>query len=200
MTDSSTSPTHTGFNTLKSKRKGKSLFIDLLHAFDRFSICSHSYFIFFGGYKILEWNSSDSLCIQQIGTGMKVSCPKNKKQSRSTTLTPHSRLLRALSMHPDHFGGENKNWNQDNFVKLSNSLVSEKNMAASVQYVTLPWTCTVRFVSSCPAIYNIWQQSGLTKSCLSFQNKRPTDDAPILTQIAAYPCTSWERNLITIEV
>lgn len=28
--------------------------------------------------------------------------------------------------------------NQDNSVKLSNSLVLEKNMAASVQYVTLP--------------------------------------------------------------
>lgn len=110
-------------------------------------------------------------------------------------------VVNASWLTLDHFGGgRNKNWNQDNFVKLSNSLVSEKNMAASVQYVTLPWTCTVRFVSSCPAIYNIWQQSGLTKSCLSFQNKRPTDDAPILTQIAAYPCTSWERNLITIEV
>lgn len=55
---------------------------------------------------------------------------------------------------------------QDNAVKLSNSLVSEKNMATNVCHMAK--TCTVRFVSSCPVIYNIWQQSGLIQGlCLS---------------------------------
>lgn len=73
-------------------------------------------------------------------------------------------------MYPDRllpFGKKN----QDNFVKLS-SLVSEKNMAASVQYVTLPEPALSDLCPAVPVIYNIWQQSGLTKSCLSFPNKK----------------------------
>lgn len=80
--------------------------------------------------------------------------------------------------------------NQDNFVKLSNSLVSEKNMAASIRYVTLPEPA---LSDLCPAValYTTFG-SKLNRQSLvpSFQNKSPTDNAPILTQIAAYPHTS----------
>lgn len=46
---------------------------------------------------------------------------------------------KVSGLTPSILGGKKeKKKNQDNSVNLSNSLVSEKNMAASVQYVTLP--------------------------------------------------------------
>lgn len=75
--------------------------------------------------------------------------------------------------------------------------MSEKNMAASVQYVTLPEPA---LSDLCPAVPRYLQHLAAiwTDKVSLFQNKRPTDNAPTLTQIAAYPCTSWKRNLVTI--
>lgn len=70
-----------------------------------------------------------------------------------------------------------------------NSLASKNNMAASIQYVMLPEpTLSDLHPAILLFIYNIWQQPGLTMSCLSFQNKRPIDNDPTLiqTQTAAF--------------
>lgn len=97
--------------------------------------------------------------------------------SHPTHPVTHSRLLRVPSMHPDSdflpFGGETKKLKSRQLCEIKQLFGVGKEHGRKRTVCHVAWTCTVRFVSSCPAIYNIWQQSGLTKSCLSFQNKRP---------------------------
>lgn len=107
-----------------------------------------------------------------------------------------------LSKLPDlPFGGKR---NQDNSVKLINSLVSEKNMAASTQYrpPPLPQPAPSDWRPTVPSFHEIWQRFGLARSRLSFKIKEQRGNAPTLTQIAANPCTSYgersnyNRNLV----
>lgn len=102
---------------------------------------------FFGGCAILEWNSSDSLCTCTAIWDSNECVTPIKKKKKQILLSPftHSRLLKSAAkwswLTLIIVWGKTKKINkknQDNFVKLSNSLVSEKNTAASVQYVTLP--------------------------------------------------------------
>lgn len=63
-------------------------------------------------------------------------------------------------------------------------------MAASALYVTLPEPA---LSDLCPAVplFTTFGSNLDRQSLVSlFQNKRPTDDALTLTQIAAHPCTS----------
>lgn len=149
-----------------------------VYCYMRFTSCQQPLFtsqccvIFFGGYLILEQNSSNSCRLNrctEVWDVLRVACLQEEAKlidfpsihSRLLDGSPASRLPLAIRE------------NEDNSVKLSNSLVLRKEHGRKCysmsRYLNLHCQICVQLSCYLQHLAAIWTDA---KFCLSFQNKK----------------------------